>query len=181
MTNQSRLIPISYYNKTQEVRLSAYADTIVYEQESRQKTLRAIRFGGYPEMVRAMADALYAGATLEAQVGGTSLLLTCQVKRFQRQITHDGVYAEAALLAIDDDQEAKTAEDEADEGQEKVDLPPRKCIIFCPENDRDRLFEEVDRKTAVPLIPEFRDYVLDELEERGILLPSDAGYLPYPW
>ena len=71
MTNQSRLIPISYYNKTQEVRLSAYADTIVYEQESRQKTLRAIRFGGYPEMVRAMADALYAGATLEAQVGGT--------------------------------------------------------------------------------------------------------------
>ena len=54
MTNQSRLIPISYYNKTQEVRLSAYADTIVYEQESRQKTLRAIRFGGYPEMVRAM-------------------------------------------------------------------------------------------------------------------------------
>ena len=169
MTNQSRLIPISYYNKTQEVRLSAYADTIVYEQESRQKTLRAIRFGGYPEMVRAMADALYAGATLEAQVGGTSLLLTCQVKRFQRQITHDGVYAEATLLAIDDDQEAKTAEDEADEGQEKVDLPPRKCIIFCPENDRDRLFEEVDRKTAVPLIPEFRDYVLDELEERGIL------------
>lgn len=71
MTNQSRLIPISYYNKTQEVRLTAYADTIVYEQESRQKTLRAIRFGGYPEMVRAMADALYAGATLEAQVGGT--------------------------------------------------------------------------------------------------------------
>src|SRR5699024_5980208 len=49
------------------------------------------------------------------------------------------------------------------------DLPPRKCIIFCPENDRDRLFEEVDRKTAVPLIPEFRDYVLDELERRGIL------------
>ena len=37
------------------------------------------------------------------------------------------------------------------------------------ENDRDRLFEEVDRKTAVPLIPEFRDYVLDELERRGIL------------
>ena len=36
--------------------------------------------------------------------------------------------------------------DEEQEGQEKMDLPPRKCIIFCPENDRDRLFEEVDRK-----------------------------------
>lgn len=169
MSNQSRLIPISYYNATQEVRLSAYADTIVYEQEGQQKTLRAIRFGGYPEMVRALADAVYAGATLEAQVGGESLHLASQIKRYQRQVTHDGVYAEATLLAIDDDQETKTTGDEEDEKQEKVDLPPRKCIIFCPENDRDRLFEEVDRKTAVPLIPEFRDYVLSELETRGIL------------
>ncbi|MBQ9721780.1 MAG: DEAD/DEAH box helicase family protein, partial [Oscillospiraceae bacterium] len=53
--------------------------------------------------------------------------------------------------------------------QEDTDLPPRKCIIFCPKGDRDRLFEEVDRKTAVPLIPAFKDYVLDEMEERGIL------------
>ena len=51
----------------------------------------------------------------------------------------------------------------------ELDKPPRKCIIFCPKDDRDRLFEELDRKTAVPLIPEFRDYVLDELQNRGIL------------
>ena len=171
MANQSRLIPVSYYNPSQEVRLSAYADTIVYEQESpSRKILRAIRFGGYPEMVRGLADAIYAGAVLDARVGDTPLRLEGQVKRYRRQVTHDGVYAEATLLAIDDEQETKaTGKENEDEGQEKLDLPPRKCIIFCPENDRDRLFEEVDRKTAVPLIPEFRDYVLAELERRGIL------------
>lgn len=172
MSHQSRLIPISYYNPSQEVRLSAYADTIVYEQENQGKqVLRAIRFGGYPEMVRGLADALYAGATLDAQIGDSSMSLECLSKRYQRQVTHDGVYAEATLLAMDDEQQTHTAvaEEAGDEEQEKMELPPRKCIIFCPENDRDRLFEEADRKTAVPLIPEFRDYVLTELERRGIL------------
>lgn len=175
MSSQSRLIPVSYYNASQEVRLSAYADTIVYEREGPHRNiLRAVRFGGYPEMVRGLADAIYAGGTLDANVGDRSLWLESQARRYRRQVTHDGVYAEATLLAIDDDQKTKAPEsgeegDEEQEGQEKMDLPPRKCIIFCPENDRDRLFEEVDRKTSVPLIPEFRDYVLDELERRGIL------------
>ena len=175
MSSQSRLIPVSYYNASQEVRLSAYADTIVYEREGPHRNiLRAVRFGGYPEMVRGLADAIYAGGTLDANMGDRPLWLESQAKRYRRQVTHDGVYAEATLLAIDDDQETKAPEsneegDEEQEGQEKMDLPPRRCIIFCPESDRDRLFEEVDRKTAVPLIPEFRDYVLDELERRGIL------------
>ena len=175
MSSQSKLIPVSYYNTSQEVRLSAYADTIVYEREGPHRNiLRAVRFGGYPEMVRGLADAVYAGGTLDANMGDCPLWLESQAMRYRRQVTHDGVYAEATLLAIDDDQETKTPEsdgegDEEQEGQEEMDLPPRKCIIFCPENDRDRLFEEVDRKTSVPLIPEFRDYVLDELERRGIL------------
>lgn len=172
MSSRSRLIPVSYYNASQEVRLSAYADTIVYEQNGPNRNiLRAIRFGGYPEMVRGLSDAVYAGGTLDANTGNGPLWLESQAKRYRRQVTHDGVYAEATLLAIDDDQETKASKSEEDGGEEheEMDLPPRKCIIFCPENDRDRLFEEVDRKTAVPLIPEFRDYVLDELERRGIL------------
>ena len=48
MSSQSRLIPVSYYNASQEVRLSAYADTIVYEREGPHRNiLRAVRFGGY--------------------------------------------------------------------------------------------------------------------------------------
>ena len=52
-------MPISYYNPKQEIRLSAYADTLILEPDGRKQRLRAIRFGGYPEMVRAMADAIY--------------------------------------------------------------------------------------------------------------------------
>lgn len=170
MSNRSRLISVSYYNPSQEVRLSAYADIIVYERESPSRnTLRAIRFGGYPEMVRGLADAIYAGAALDASVGEQTIRLEGKAKRYRRQISHDGVYAEATLLAMDDEQEAMPISRKTDDEQEGPDLPPRKCIIFCPENDRDRLFEEVDRKTAVPLISAFRDYVLDELEARGIL------------
>ena len=177
MSSRSRLIPVSYFNASQEVRLSAYADTIVYERDGPHRNiLRAVRFGGYPEMVRGLADAVYAGGALDANMGDRPLRLESLAKRYRRQVTHDGVYAEATLLAIDDDQETKAPEkdeegdeDEEQEEQAKMDLPPRKCIIFCPENDRDRLFEEVDRKTSVPLIPEFRDYVLDELERRDVL------------
>ena len=44
MPEKSRLMPISYYNPKQEIRLSAYADTIVLEPDGREQHLRAIRF-----------------------------------------------------------------------------------------------------------------------------------------
>ena len=44
-------------------------------------------------------------------------------------------------------------------------------LHLLPAGDRDRLFEELDRKTAAPLIPEFRDCVLDALIDRGELRP----------
>lgn len=172
--SQSKLLPLTYYNPKQEVRLAAYADTIVLEQKNGKRTIRAIRFGGYPEMVNAVSDAIYAGATIEAEIAGEKYHLESETKRYTRQITHDGVYAEAVLLAKDDAPDVENRsesqkEPKNEQVQENLDLPPRKCMIFCPQGDRDRLFEEVDRKTAVPLIPEFRDYLLQELEQRGIL------------
>ena len=182
--SKSNLIPISYYNPSQQIRLSAYADTIIYEPDGRNQILRAIRFGGYPEMVNAMSDAIYAGAKIDATIGDRQFSFAGESKRFDRQVNHDGVYAEATLLAKDDDQDAEDTSGSGDddeipeqgsimskpkEQQEKQDKPPRKCIIFCPKDDKDRLFEELNRKTAVPLIPEFRDYVLEELQNRGIL------------
>lgn len=68
MSDNSKLIPISYFSPKQPIRLNAYADTIIYEPDGRRQILRAIRFGGYLEMVRALADALYAGADLEATI-----------------------------------------------------------------------------------------------------------------
>ena len=83
MSEKSRLMPISYYNPKQAIRLSAYADTIVLEPDGREQHLRAIRFGGYPEMVRAMSDAIYAGATLETEFADETAMLTCEPKKYE--------------------------------------------------------------------------------------------------
>ena len=171
MPEKSRLMPISYYNPKQSIRLSAYADTIVLEPNGCESRLRAIRFGGYPEMVRAMSDAIYAGATLEAEIAGETVLLVCEQKKHERHLSHDGIYAEATILSLDDADEARQDSEEEIDGQANVELPPRKCVLFCPAGDRRALFEALDRKTAVPLIPEFQDYVLDELQRRRFLKP----------
>lgn len=171
MPQKSRLIAIRYYNPAQEILLRAFADTIVYEQNGNNSILRAIRFGGYPENVRAMSDAIYAGATLEAKLDNKTLLLTCEPKKFERHLSHDGIYAEAAILSLDDEDAAGQNDEKELDGQTDVELPPRKCILFCPAGDRKKLFEALDRKTAVPLIPDFQDYTLDELQRRGFLKP----------
>ena len=131
MPEKSRLMPISYFNPKQEIRLSAYADTIVLEPDGREQRLRAIRFGGYPEMVRAMSDAIYAGATLETEFAGETAILTCEPKKYECHLSHDGIYAEATILSLDDadaDQINQRGRNEA--RQTNVELPPRKCILF---------------------------------------------------
>ena len=168
MPEKSRLMPISYYNPKQEIRLSAYADTLILEPDGRKQRLRAIRFGGYPEMVRAMSDAIYAGATLETEFAGEPAMLACEPKKYECHLSHDGIYAEATILSLD---EEDSAQEQEQDGQTAAELPPRKCILFCPAGDRQALFEALDRKTSVPLIPEFQDYVLDELRRRRWLKP----------
>ena len=91
--SQSRLIELSYYDPAAQVRLSAYADTVVLDHNSKGGVISAVRFGGYPEMVRAMSDAIYGGATIEATQNSTTRMLQSNVKGYQRQISLDGVYA----------------------------------------------------------------------------------------
>ncbi len=102
--HKSRLIELSYYDPAAQVRLSVYADTVVLDHNSKGGVISAVRFGGYPEMVRAMSDAIYGGATLEATQNSTTRMLQSNVKGYQRQISHDGVYAVATLMASDDAQ-----------------------------------------------------------------------------
>ena len=169
--SKSRLIELSYYDSAAQVRLSAYADTIVLDHNNKGGVISAVRFGGYPEMVRAMSDAIYGGATIEATQNSTTRMLQSNIKGYRRQMSHDGVYAVATLMASDDAQTDDHSSDENSGGElaGQETMQPRKCYIFCPQGDRDRLFEELDHKTAAPLIPEFRDYVLDALQRRGDL------------
>lgn len=43
----SKLIELSYYDPTAQVRLSAYADTVVLDHNEKGGVICAIRFGGY--------------------------------------------------------------------------------------------------------------------------------------
>lgn len=144
--SQSRLIPLTYYDPGKSVRLAVYADTI------------------------------YGGATVEMPLNGQTRQLKAIPKQYRRQMSHDGQYAVGTLMANDDPQAADSPddEDESDEAGEQQTIQPRKCCIFVPAGDRDRLFEELDRKTAAPLIPEFRDAVLDALIDRGELRPLEV-------
>ena len=162
---RSKLMELSYSDPKFQIRLTGYADTVIIDSGA-QQTISAIRFGGYPEVVRALSDAIYGGASVELKQGDTTLYLDCRPKGYRRLLSHDGIYAVATLMANDDSQ---TEEDTADDSDEDAPENPRKCYIFCPSGDRASLFAEVDRKTAAPLIPEFQDYVLDSLIARGDL------------
>ena len=77
--SQSRLIELSYYDPKAEVRLTAYADTLVLDERPRERAMTAIRFGGYPEMVNAMAAAIHGGAGSGRMscTGAASLCVLC--------------------------------------------------------------------------------------------------------
>lgn len=62
---QSRLIELSYFDPHTSIRLTTYADTIVTDYSSPNRIISAVRFGGYPEVVKAMSDAIYGGATID--------------------------------------------------------------------------------------------------------------------
>lgn len=58
----SKLMKVTYYDPKSQIRLLCYADTVVWDTKP-TPTLTALRFGGYPERVQGLADAIYGGAT----------------------------------------------------------------------------------------------------------------------
>lgn len=130
-----------------------------------------MRMGGYPEQVRGLSDALKGEVSFNAEIDGQGVTLWTHPKRFKRKITHDGVYAEVMTIALDDD-----ANDMADSEQPNTDNSKamQKMFIFCQEGDTDSLFQELDKKTAVPLFPEFKDYILKECIDKKVLIPLEV-------
>ena len=168
---QTKLMKMEYFDLKAETRLEAYADTAVIEKEGNASFIAAVRFGGYPESVKGMSDAIYGGGTVTAVIDGRPVVLCSRMKQYRRELSHDGIYAEATLVIRDGEVSSENGEDGDDE---KPDMP-RKCYLFCEQGDSDRLFEELDKKTGVPLIPEFKEYVLSELQARGILKPLQVA------
>lgn len=169
MRTLPQLSLISYRDADKEISLKCYADTFVYLKENNTRRLVAVRFGGYPEQVKGMSDAMYGGISVEAEIENHRVVIYTEKKRYRRKLSHDGIYAEAMLIALDDEK-SDTAEDET-KGKENI---KQQKYIFCNENDRDTLFEEIDKKVSVPLIPEFKDYIIDELIGNQILIPLEV-------
>ena len=97
----SKLMKVTYYDPKSQIRLLCYADTVVWDTKP-TPTLTALRFGGYPERVQGLADAIYGGATIEIEDGKDTYSLKTLTRQYRRELSHDGVYAEATLIAEDD-------------------------------------------------------------------------------
>jgi len=172
-TLTTKLMKVGYFDPKAEVRLECYSDTVVIEQEGKTSYIAAIRLGGYPEQVKGMSDAIFGGGSVTVAIDGEICTLASRVKQYRREYSHDGHYAEAILRIRDEEQ--RQFDDDAEDGDGgdgntgPTVSPPRKRYIFCALDDEGQLFEEVDKKTSVPLIQEFQDYVLTELQHRGIL------------
>lgn len=95
----SKLMKVTYYDPKSQIRLLCYADTVVWDTKP-TPTLTALRFGGYPERVQGLADAIYGGATIEIEDGKDTYSLKTLTRQYRRELSHDGVYAEASLLSI---------------------------------------------------------------------------------
>lgn len=93
----SKLMKVTYYDPKSQIRLLCYADTVVWDTKP-TPTLTALRFGGYPERVQGLADAIYGGATIEIEDGKDTYSLKTLTRQYRRELSHDGVYAEATLL-----------------------------------------------------------------------------------
>ena len=158
---------MEYYDAKAEVRLETYADTVVIEKDGYTSYIAAIRFGGYPESVKGMSEAINGGGSVRIEIDDRPVTMYSRIKQYRKEFSHDGIYAEATLMIQDEEQRT----DRDGNGDGDANDRPRKCYLFCEQGDSDRLFEELDKKTAVPLIPEFKDYILGELQNRGILKP----------
>ena len=157
------LIKVSCISKGEKIGLTNYSDLVVFDKD---KTIVALRFGGYPESVQAMSDIVVTGCDLELQGARETLKLNTKgQKKYERRFSHDGVYAEGMHYLKDDVPNTIMLGDD-ESGGTKVAVK-KNLYFFC--NNQDELFTELDRKLSIPLIPEFKDYFISELQDRNIL------------
>ena len=97
-----QLWELTYKDINKAIHLSVYADTLAYDTENGRRLLAEVRFGGYPEQVRAMADAIYGGGEVCMDYGDRLLFFQGLRKRYRQLFTNDGIYMEAVLVVEND-------------------------------------------------------------------------------
>ena len=169
MATTPPLIRVSFKSDKEKIGLTNYSDLVIFDKNH---SIIAIRLGGYPETVQAMSDAILGGCELELTGSRETISVHSKGRRgFDRKITHDGVYAEAMHCLRDDSlQSLSVGNGDENEKSEKETVKLKRSLYFFCRNDEE-LFAELDRKLAIPLIPEFKDYFISELKNRELLSP----------
>ena len=93
---QAKLMKMEYFDPKAETRLEAYADTVVLEREGNVPYIAAIRFGGYPESVKGMSDAIYGGGSITLEIDGHLIPAHSRLKQYRKELSHDGIYVSAS-------------------------------------------------------------------------------------
>ena len=103
-----KLARVSYRDSDRDIHVSGYADMLVFDETSH--LLVAMRYGGYPEAVRALADAIGSGGTIDVELEEDSFKLYTTPKFYEKQLKKDSIYTEC-LIKRKDDQNTKSADD----------------------------------------------------------------------
>lgn len=171
-----KLMKAIYSDPAQTITLTAWADTVAVDP--RDNLLIAVRLGGYPEVTAGLVNAVSGGGTLSVQLDGETLVCTPQQGRYSKAVSRDGTYAVAALLwdnqsARKQGEKQQTEELEGKEQKEKTDKAQEARVYYlaCPVRDKTALYHEIDKVSTIPMLPEFRDYMINELQARDMLAP----------
>lgn len=157
---QKPLMKVEYHHAPPAgapIHLTAFADTIVLNPV--ENKLIGIRFGGYAEMVDALSAVIHAGECITVQLGERVTVCMAEKKALRSSTAVSGSYKLCTMLPNPNQLEQ---EDNAD-GSVETAKTGRNVYLFCPVGDRAALFAELDRKTMIPMIAAFQDYLLDTL------------------
>lgn len=148
-------MPVTLKDGDKGIGVTNYADTVVFDGN---KNIVVIRFGGYPETVLSMSDAIFSGCSVCIRLPNerTEAVFSSKgVRNYERRIINYETGAECVM---------KVKDDEASGSCEKAQ---RNIYIFC--KSEEELFSELDRKLSVPLLPCWSEYFIRELTGRKLL------------
>ncbi len=160
---------------TKKTLITVYADLLAYGNGA----LMAARYAGEPQQVQAMADCMSAGTVITAE-GYEKLELICKSKeKSVKYVSGSSKYAECLYFLKNDLLQSSSVKRD---GEKETVESKRNIYFFC--RRKEELFSELDRQISVPLIPDFEEYFLSEIQKRGILheMTVISPYFPfYGW
>ena len=169
-----KLMEVRYQDEAQKISLTGYADTLIVD--SKQDKLVGIRVGGYPEVVSGLSAAICGGGTVTVCTEDSTMICCTERGRYCKTVCREGTYAVATIL-WDQNTARKTGTGkeehenakENDENRQKSSSQLQEHYLLCAAGDKDALYREIDRASTIPMLPQFAEYLIDELQRRGIL------------